>query len=180
MTLPFAALTVRLVRDYEHYLMSLGNCDITIHKKLSFIKTVLLWAVEEGVLATEKNRSTASSCTRGRPGKGQAQRRRSGPLRSPASRAYECRPKWLALLPRVEAATALVNKWLKVVAALAGIEKVMTTHTARHSFADRGRRLGLLAADMLNYHRIFQPEKYFAEPKRSELSQKAVGIYARV
>ena len=54
-TLPFAALTVRLVRDYEHYLISLGNCDITIRRKLSFIKTVLLWAVEEGVLATEKN-----------------------------------------------------------------------------------------------------------------------------
>ena len=29
-TLPFAALTVRLVRDYEQYLMSLGNRDITI------------------------------------------------------------------------------------------------------------------------------------------------------
>lgn len=86
-------------------------------------------------------------------------------------------------MPRVEAATALVNKWLKVVAALASIEKVMTMHTARHSFADRGRRLGLPAADRrdrLNYHRISQTEEYFAEPKRSELSQKAVGIYARV
>jgi len=77
----------------------------------------------------------------------------------------------------------MVNKRLKAVALLAGIKKVMTTHAARHSFADRGRRLGLPAAamrDMLNHHSISQTEEYFAELERSELSQKAASIYARV
>ena len=37
----------------------------------------------------------------------------------------------------------MVDKRLKAVAILAGIGKVMTTHTARPSFADWGRRLGL-------------------------------------
>ena len=91
-------------------------------------------------------------------------------------------PQVAGLLPRVEAATALVNRWLKVVAALASIEKVMTMHTARHSFADRGRRLGLPAADRrdrLNYHRISQTEEYFAEPKRSELSRHLRPCFTR-
>ena len=85
-TLPFAALTVRLVRDYEHYLISLGNCDITIHRKLSFIKTVLLWAVEEGVLATEKNPFDRIKLHEGRPG----ERPSSAPPKWPASKP--CQP----------------------------------------------------------------------------------------
>jgi integrase len=93
------------------------------------------------------------------------------------------RPKWLALLPRVEAATATINGKLKKVALLAAIEKNITTHTARHSFADRGRRLGLPAADMrdmLNHHSIAQTEEYYGELERSEMNQKAVGIYDNV
>jgi integrase/recombinase XerD len=282
-TLPFGALTVRLVRDYEQYLASLGNRDITVQKELSFIKTVVLRAVEEGVLSADKNpfnriklhegkarvkaklsddevarlealtpeqltagqlvardtwllqfyllgsrigdvitlrwrdvRSQEVEFTEHKTGKQKVAPRHEGLdavlarrtagapadfvlpfLRADATYAQfpagltwaelarlpAYRPKWLALLPKVEAATSSVNKHLKAVAAIAGIEKVMTTHTARHSFADRGRRMGLPAADMrdmLNHHSISQTEEYFAELERSELSQKAVGIYARV
>jgi integrase/recombinase XerD len=82
----------------------------------------------------------------------------------------------------VESATTTINNNLKAVARLAGIDKNLTTHTARHSFADRGRRLGIATADMrdmLNHHSISQTEGYYGELERSELSVKAVGIYAK-
>lgn len=98
------------------------------------------------------------------------------------SRLPAYRPKWLALLPKIESATASVNTRLAAVAAAAGIDKRLTSHTARHSFADRGRRLGVAAADMrdmLNHHSIAQTEEYFGELERAELSEKARSIYDR-
>lgn len=52
-TLPFDRLTVRLIREYEQYLIAQGNRDTTNQKELSFIKTVVLRALEEDLL--EKN-----------------------------------------------------------------------------------------------------------------------------
>lgn len=282
-TLPFAALTVRLIRDYETYLASLGNRDTTIQKELHFLKTVVLRAVEENKLPEEKNpfrrlklreakarpkakltdteiarlealstealttsqllardtwllqfyllgsrigdvltlrwrdvRPDEVEFTEHKTGKQKIAPRHagldavlarygphepnefvlpflhatSGYAQFPAgltwaelSRLPTYRPRWLALLPRVEAATSLINSRLKAVAVKAGIEKNLTTHTARHSFADRGRRLGLPAADMrdmLNHHSISQTEEYYGELERLEKNQKAVGIYDRV
>jgi len=92
------------------------------------------------------------------------------------------RPLWMQLLRHVESSTATVNTNLKRVATHAGIEKKLTSHTARHSFADRGRRLGIAAADMrdmLNHHSITQTEEYFGELEQSEIHNKALGIYTR-
>jgi integrase len=99
----------------------------------------------------------------------------------PLARLPTYQQKWLELLPRVESATTTINN-LKAVARLAGIDKNLTTHTARHSFADRGRRLGIATADMrdmLNHHSISQTEGYYGELERSELSVKAVSIYVK-
>ncbi|MFH0757262.1 MAG: site-specific integrase [Bacteroidota bacterium] len=41
---------------------------------------------------------------------------------------------------QISAKTALLNKYLKSIAAKAGIEKKISTHTARHSFADIARQ----------------------------------------
>jgi integrase/recombinase XerD len=282
-TLPYAALTVRFVRDYEQYLATLGNRNTTIQKELHFLKTMVLRAVEDGDLPTEKNpflrlklkeakarpkakltdeevarleglsveqltpgqlvardtwllqfyllgsrigdvvtlrwrdvRAGEVEFTEHKTGKQKIAPRhagldavlaRYGPgtpedfvlpyLKAAAayaqfpagltwaelSRLPAYRPTWLALLPRVEAATSTINGNLKAVAVLAGIDKNLTTHTARHSFADRGRRLGLPAADMrdmLNHHSISQTEEYYGELERLEMNQKAIGIYARV
>ena len=40
------------------------------------------------------------------------------------------------LFNQISAKTALLNKYLKIIATKAGIEKKISTHTARHSFAD--------------------------------------------
>ena len=97
------------------------------------------------------------------------------------ARAPAYRAKWMLLLKKIESATTTLNENLKQVAALAGIAKTLTAHTARHSFADRGRRLGVSAADMrdlLNHHSISQTEEYFGELERSEISTVAKNIYA--
>ena len=41
---------------------------------------------------------------------------------------------------QIGAKTALINKYLKDIASKAGINKKITTHTARHSFADIARQ----------------------------------------
>lgn len=46
------------------------------------------------------------------------------------------------LTKRIEAKTALINKYLKDIAKQAGISKRLTTHVARHSMADYLRRSG--------------------------------------
>lgn len=280
LVLPFSQLTLRLLRDYEQYLVALGNRDITIQKELQFLKTVVRSAIEEDKLSEEKNpfkrlklhtgkarpkaklsddevarlealpagqllraqlvardtwllqyyllgsrigdvvtlrwrdvRPTEVEFTEHKTGKQKVAPRhagldavlaRYGPgtpdafvlpfLRASApyaqfpagltwaelARLPAYRAKWLALLPHVEAATATVNRHLKVVAVAAGIDKNLTSHTARHSFADRGRRLGVAAADMrdmLNHHSIAQTETYFGELERAEVSEKARNIY---
>jgi integrase len=53
-TLPFSELTVRLVRDYETCLAGLGNRETTLNKELSFIKTIVLQAIDEDKLAEAK------------------------------------------------------------------------------------------------------------------------------
>jgi hypothetical protein len=54
-TLSFSELTVWLVRDYETYLAGLWNRETTLNKELSFIKTMVLQAIDEDKLAEAKN-----------------------------------------------------------------------------------------------------------------------------
>ncbi|MGI4834662.1 MAG: tyrosine-type recombinase/integrase [Janthinobacterium lividum] len=281
-TLPFAQLTPSLIRQYEQYLVGLGNRQTTVQKELSFIKTVVLLAIDEDKLPLDKNpfrrlklreakprvkaklsdaevaalealgpeqlspaqlaardtwllqyyllgsrigdaltlrwrdvHETEIEFTEHKTGKQKIAPRHAGldavlaryPCPGPDSfvlpyldarppyaqfpagltwaelaRLPAYRTKWLALLPHVESATASINNNLKAAARTAGVAKHLTTHTARHSFADRGRRLGIATADMrdmLNHHSISQTEEYYGELERAELSQKAVSIYAQ-
>lgn len=279
-TLPFDQLTVRLIRDYEQYLLAQGNRDTTNQKELSFIKTVVRQAIDEDLLLknpfdriklregkarvkaklTEEEvrrlealpaeqltggqlrardtwllqyyllgsrigdavslrwrdvRAEEIEFTEHKTGKQKVTPRHAGldavlsryqdRATNPAnfvvpylnasepyaqfpaglswdelSRLPAYRPIWLLLLRKLESATATINENLKPVARLAGIDKHLTTHVARHSFADRGRRLGVSAADMrdmLNHHSIGQTEAYFGELERSEIKEKARSIY---
>lgn len=281
-TLPFSLLSVRFIRDYETYLVGLGNRETTLNKELSFIKTVVLQAIDEDKLAEAKNpfkkiklkegkarpkaklsdaevlrlemlpieqltrgelrardawliqyyllgsRVGDAVCLRWRDvraedvfftehktGKAKLSPRSSrlntvlarwaasssNPdnfvlpyLRAEApyaqypaglswgelSRLPAYRPLWIMLLRKVESATTSINNNLKRVAKLAGIDKNLTSHTARHSFADRGRRRGVPASDlrdMLNHHSIAQTETYLGELEALELTEKARGIF---
>ena len=58
---------------------------------------------------------------------------------------------------------ALVNKYLKKLAALAGIDKPLTTHIARHSFADLARTSGWSIYDIskaLRHSSVEMTERY--------------------
>jgi integrase len=281
-TLPFSQLTVRLIRDYEAYLAGLGNRETTLMKELSFIKTVILQAINEDKLPEDKNpfkkiklkegkarpkakltdeevsrlealpveqltrgelrardawllqyyllgsRVGDAVCLRWRDvrpdevfftehktGKTKLSPRSTrlnavlarwaagsdnpdnfvlpflkatepyaqfpaGLTWTELSRLPDYRPLWLKLLPKVESATSRINPNLKRVARLAGIEKNLTSHTARHSFADRGRRRGIPASDlrdMLNHHSISQTEVYLGELEALELTEKSRRIY---
>ena len=60
-------------------------------------------------------------------------------------------------------ANALVNKYLRRLAYLAGIRKPLSTHTARHSFADLARTQGWSVYDIskaLQHHSIQVTERY--------------------
>ncbi|TVT43088.1 tyrosine-type recombinase/integrase [Hymenobacter setariae] len=281
-TLPFSQLTLRLIRDYEIYLAGLGNRETTLNKELSFLKTVVLQAIDEDKLPEAKNpfkkiklkegkarpkaklsdeevarleALPAEQLTRGelsardawllqyyllgsrvgdavcmrwrdvraeeifftehKTGKAKLSPRSArlntvlarwaersdnpnnfvlpylkteapyaqypaGLTWAELSRLPEYRPLWMQLLRKVESATTSINGNLKRVARLAGIEKTLTSHTARHSFADRGRRRGISASDMrdmLNHHSIAQTEGYYGELESLELTQKARSIF---
>jgi site-specific recombinase XerD len=56
----------------------------------------------------------------------------------------------LVLFNQVSAKTALVNKYLKKIAALAEVKKNLTTHIARHSFSDIARKNNVSIHDIKN------------------------------
>jgi len=289
LTLPFEALSVRWVRDYEAYLATLGNKESTINKELSFLNTVLRQAVEEDKLEHRKNPFTRLRLKRPKPAakvkltEAQVQQLEALPLPTGqvVTLARECwllqyfllgsrvgdavtvrwrdvhadrvefhehktgklkiaprhprldvvltrlrghhqrlrgaepgpadfvlpflradqwytqwpegltwsalqnspqyRPAWVVLLKKIESVTSMVNQDLRRLPALAGIDvPALTSHTARHSFADAGRRLGVSTADlrdMLNHHSIAQTEAYMGQLEKSEASLRARLIY---
>lgn len=91
------------------------------------------------------------------------------------------RATWLLLLKRVESATAALNAGLKTLAPLLGLApQQLSTHTARHSFANAGRLAGLSAAylrDLLNHHSVAQTEAYMGQLGQTESVQLARTIY---
>jgi site-specific recombinase XerD len=66
---------------------------------------------------------------------------------------------------QISSKTALINKYLKKIAALAEIEIPLTTHIARHSFADIARKQGTDLYDiskMLGHSSLKMTETYLA------------------
>ena len=81
----------------------------------------------------------------------------------------------------IETGTALVNRYIKIVAARAGIEKHITSHTARHSFADAARiELGgniKAIQEMLNHGQLRTTEIYVSDLTESELDTATLSVY---
>jgi integrase/recombinase XerD len=85
------------------------------------------------------------------------------------------------LLLAVEKYTALVNRYIKIVAKKAGIEKHITSHSARHSFADAARvQLGgniKAIQQMLNHGQLRTTEIYLSELATTELDEATLSVY---
>jgi integrase/recombinase XerD len=85
------------------------------------------------------------------------------------------------LLDVIEKRTVLVNRYVKKVAARAGIEKALTSHTARHSFADAARlQLGgniKAIQEMLNHGQLKTTEIYLSNLAESELDAATLSVY---
>jgi len=75
----------------------------------------------------------------------------------------ELKKKWHK---RVEAKTALLNKYLKKIAEMAGIEKSLTNHISRHSFAKVAKQKGLdnaLLKDLFAHSSLKITENYMGQ-----------------
>ncbi|WP_266363074.1 tyrosine-type recombinase/integrase [Tellurirhabdus rosea] len=74
---------------------------------------------------------------------------------------------------------ALINKYLKKVAERAGITKRVTFHTARHSFADNGRKRVSLydISKLLGHSRLAITEQYFAKIDHTSMNRAMVDIF---
>jgi len=71
----------------------------------------------------------------------------------------------MVIYNQISAKTAMVNKYLKKIATLAGIDKPLTTHIARHSFSDIARQRKASIYDiskMLGHSSIKITENYLA------------------
>ena len=93
----------------------------------------------------------------------------------------EAQQRLRALLLAIEGGTALVNRYIKKAAQRVGIEKALTSHTARHSFADAARvMLGgnvMAIKEMLNHGQIRTTEMYLSELATSELDEATLSVY---
>ena len=61
---------------------------------------------------------------------------------------------------------ALINKYLKQIAKLAGVEKPISFHTSRHTFAQQAKRAGTdnaMLKGMLNHSSLKVTERYMGE-----------------
>ncbi|MDO7849932.1 site-specific integrase [Hymenobacter sp. M29] len=104
------------------------------------------------------------------------------PYAQPAPADPEQAQKQLSkLLDMIETGTALVNRYVKIVAKRAGIEKPITSHVARHSFADAARVMlgGNIKAiqEMLNHGQLRTTEIYMSDLSESELDVATLSVY---
>lgn len=98
-----------------------------------------------------------------------------------AVNAAEAQQRLGALLLAIEGFTALVNRYIKKAAKRAGIEKPITSHSARHSFADAARvQLGgnvKAIQEMLNHGQLRTTEMYLSDLETSELDAATLSVY---
>ena len=72
----------------------------------------------------------------------------------------------------IKAKTALVNKYLKVITDMAGIEKNVSTHVARHTFAYLADQFGMTGKriqDMLEHSDLKTTENYIHDLKKGDV-----------
>jgi len=85
------------------------------------------------------------------------------------------------LLQTIEGFTALVNRYIKKAASRAGIDKHITSHSARHSFADAARIM--LNGDiktiqgMLNHGQLRTTDIYLSDLETTELDAATLSVY---
>jgi site-specific recombinase XerD len=75
----------------------------------------------------------------------------------------------------IEAKTAVINRYLKIIAGMADIDKKITTHVARHTFAylaDQYGMTGKRIQDMLEHSDLKTTENYIHDLKRSDVLDK--------
>ncbi|PAP74801.1 hypothetical protein B1759_16620 [Rubrivirga sp. SAORIC476] len=81
----------------------------------------------------------------------------------------------------VRSCTTLTNKALKEIATMAEIDKNLTTHVARHSFADHCRTMGLSVYDIskaMRHSSIKMTERYLARLDTGSLGDKMAELFS--
>lgn len=81
----------------------------------------------------------------------------------------------------IQAKNALVNKYLKKIAEGAGIDKVVSFHIARHSFADYARKSGASVYDigaLLVHSNLKQTDRYLKSLERNRLGGTMRGMFS--
>ena len=80
----------------------------------------------------------------------------------------------------VRSCTTGVNRDLKEIARMAGVRKNVTTHVARHSFADHCRTRGLSVYDIskaMRHSSLKQTERYLSRLDTGSLGDKMAGLF---
>lgn len=92
----------------------------------------------------------------------------------------EFRLHLIAIYNAIESATTQLNKYVKKVAALAGIERNVTMHTARHSFITLSIKGGYdlrQLQGLVNHHSITETEGYAHDLEKEEGWRRGVQAY---
>ncbi len=83
---------------------------------------------------------------------------------------------------QIEAKTALVNKYLKILADMCEIDKVLTTHVARHTFAYLADQSGMTAKriqDLLNHSDLKTTQNYIHDLNNSDMLDKTMDEFLK-
>lgn len=78
--------------------------------------------------------------------------------------------------------TAVVNKYLKIIAGMIGSEKNLTSHVARHTFAYLADQFGMSATrikDFLNHHDLQTTMNYINDLNKDDILDKEMDNFAR-
>lgn len=86
----------------------------------------------------------------------------------------------LRLISEIESKTTIVNRYLKIVSQQLGFEKVISSHTARHSFAQMAKRKKVdiyALKQALGHSSIKQTENYLNDLDTEEVDRAMDGVY---
>jgi integrase/recombinase XerD len=83
---------------------------------------------------------------------------------------------------QIEAKTTLMNKYLKILAEMCEIDKVLTTHVARHTFAYLADQSGMTSKriqDLLNHSDLKTTENYINDLNNSDMLDKTMDDFLK-